>query len=101
MYAGRIVEIGPVRRVIRQPLHPYTRGLMAAIPHVGGEVSALAQIEGSMPRLDAIPPGCAFNPRCPQRFAPCTGAVPELLQAEPGHSAACFLYGEPQRGGRP
>jgi peptide/nickel transport system ATP-binding protein len=54
-----------------------------------------------MPRLDAIPPGCAFNPRCPQRFAPCTGAVPELLQAEPSHSAACFLYGEPQRGGRP
>ncbi len=94
MYAGRIVEIGPVRQVIKHPLHPYTRGLMAAIPHLGGVAEELAQIDGSMPRLDAIPPGCAFNPRCPRCFAPCLGAVPPLWEVEPQHQAACFLYGE-------
>ena len=94
MYAGRIVEIGPVREVVQGPLHPYTRGLMAAIPKVGGAQGELAQIDGSMPRLDAIPPGCAFNPRCPRRFAPCLGAVPVLAKARPGHQVACYLYGE-------
>jgi peptide/nickel transport system ATP-binding protein len=92
MYAGRIVEIGPVHDVIKQPRHPYTLGLMAAIPHIGGNTEQLAQIEGSMPRLDAIPPGCAFNPRCPRRFAPCTLRVPPLQTVAEGHDVACFLY---------
>src|SRR5262245_34359872 len=66
MYAGRVAEIGPVRDVVRQPHHPYTRGLMGAIPSAQGNSAArLTQIPGSMPRLTAIPQGCAFNPRCP------------------------------------
>ncbi len=64
MYAGRVVEIGPVDEVVRAPAHPYTRGLMGAIPVLGAEVERLVQIDGAMPRLDAIPPGCAFHPRC-------------------------------------
>ena len=94
MYAGRIVEIGPVRQVVQAPRHPYTQGLMAAIPLVGGEADQLAQIDGSMPRLDTVPRGCAFHLRCPQRFAPCTQAVPPLLNVAPAQQAACYLYGE-------
>ncbi|MGZ5073666.1 MAG: ABC transporter ATP-binding protein, partial [Usitatibacter sp.] len=71
MYAGRIAEIGPVQEVIHNPKHPYTAGLMASIPALGAEVERLSQIEGSMPRLNAIPPGCAFNPRCPRVFDRC------------------------------
>ncbi|HYG55744.1 MAG TPA: ABC transporter ATP-binding protein, partial [Burkholderiales bacterium] len=71
MYAGRIVEIGPVRDVIHSPRHPYTIGLMGSIPKLSAERRRLAQIEGAMPRLNAIPPGCAFNPRCPRRFDRC------------------------------
>src|SRR3546814_13071068 len=71
MYAGRVAEIGPVREVIQAPKHPYTVGLMASIPALTHDVERLAQIEGSMPRLDAIPPGCAFNPRCARVFARC------------------------------
>ena len=64
MYAGRIAEIGPVRDVVKHPRHPYTKGLMGAIPTVGAHASRLVQIPGSMPRLAAIPKGCAFHPRC-------------------------------------
>src|SRR2546422_3899148 len=75
MYAGRIVETGPVRAIFRNPSHPYTRGLLASIP--GGAAAArLRAIEGSVPLLGALPPGCAFNPRCPDRFEPCTTAPP-------------------------
>src|SRR5215469_5625427 len=88
MYAGRIVEIGPVQSVIHDPQHPYTAGLMGSIPAVGGELERLPQIEGSMPRLDAIPPGCAFNPRCPRAFDRCRVERPPLLQAH-GTLAAC------------
>ena len=64
MYAGRIAEIGPVQDVVRKPLHPYAKGLMGAIPSLAGEADRLVQIPGSMPRLSAIPSGCAFHPRC-------------------------------------
>ena len=64
MYAGRIVEIGPVRTIIDRPSHPYTVGLMASIPRTSGRRGRLQQIDGAMPRFNAIPPGCAFNPRC-------------------------------------
>ena len=95
MYAGRVAEIGPVREVIHAPKHPYTTGLMGSIPKLGAGTgkrhSRLVQIEGSMPRLNAIPPGCAFNPRCPKRFDRCTAERPDPLTAGSG-TAACWLY---------
>jgi peptide/nickel transport system ATP-binding protein len=91
MYAGRLAEIGPVRDVIHAPQHPYTAGLMASIPKLGEAREQLAQIEGSMPRLTAIPGGCAYHPRCPKRFAPCTEQRPDLMAA--GASlTACWLH---------
>jgi len=91
MYAGRIAEIGPVRDVIKQPLHPYTRGLMGSIPSLTGESDRLVQIPGSMPRLTAIPSGCTFHPRCPRCFTPCPTFRPEL-QPEQTSQVACWLY---------
>ncbi|MGQ0654926.1 MAG: ABC transporter ATP-binding protein [Betaproteobacteria bacterium] len=93
MYAGRIVEIGPVRDVIHAPQHPYTVGLMGAIPKIaaGERRQRLVQIDGAMPRLNAIPPGCAFNPRCPRRFARCVSERPERLPAG-ASEAACWLH---------
>ncbi len=94
MYAGRIVEIGPVRDIVKAPKHPYTRGLMGSIPSLTGEAERLVQIPGSMPRLNAIPPGCPFNPRCPHTFARCVVERPELIPVERS-GAACWLY-DPQ-----
>jgi len=91
MYAGRIAEIGPVRDVIKAPLHPYTRGLMGSIPSLTGESDRLVQIPGSMPRLTAIPSGCTFHPRCPRCFTPCPTFRPEL-QPEQKSQVACWLY---------
>ncbi|BCH31087.1 dipeptide/oligopeptide/nickel ABC transporter ATP-binding protein [Mesorhizobium sp. L-8-10] len=90
MYAGRLVEIGPVDQVLRAPTHPYTRGLMASIPALGARVERLNQIDGSMPRLDAIPPGCAFNPRCGSAGSRCFRERPELMPVGTGASA-CWL----------
>jgi peptide/nickel transport system ATP-binding protein len=91
MYAGRVVEIGAVQDVIHAPRHPYTVGLMGSIPRISATLKRLVQIEGSMPRLNAIPPGCAFNPRCPHRFDRCVAQRPDLLPA--GTSvAACWLH---------
>jgi peptide/nickel transport system ATP-binding protein len=97
MYAGRIAEIGPVHQVIHHPSHPYTSGLMAAIPDMRSDRERLNQIDGAMPRLNAIPPGCAFNPRCPQVFDRCRQARPELLPAR-ATQAACWRV-EEQPGG--
>jgi peptide/nickel transport system ATP-binding protein len=91
MYAGRIAEIGPVREVIHAPRHPYTAGLMGSIPKISVQKQKLLQIEGAMPRLNAIPPGCAFNPRCPKRFARCLSERPDLMPAGAG-AAACWLH---------
>jgi peptide/nickel transport system ATP-binding protein len=90
MYAGRMVEIGPVQQVIHHPAHPYTVGLMGAIPAMGGDRERLTQIDGAMPRLNAIPPGCAFNPRCPQVFERCRHERPDLLPSG-ATRAACWL----------
>jgi peptide/nickel transport system ATP-binding protein len=92
MYAGRIAEIGPVAEVVRHPAHPYTEGLMGSIPSLEHRVNRLRQIDGAMPRLNAIPPGCAFNPRCPKAFDRCRVERPELLAAGVTH-AACWLFG--------
>jgi peptide/nickel transport system ATP-binding protein len=91
MYAGRVVEVGAVQDVIHAPKHPYTVGLMGSIPRISADKHRLVQIEGSMPRLNAIPPGCPFNPRCPHRFDRCVAERPDLLPA--GNSrAACWLH---------
>jgi peptide/nickel transport system ATP-binding protein len=96
MYAGRIVEIGPVADVIHRPSHPYTVGLMGSIPAMDEDRERLLQIDGAMPRLNAIPQGCAFNPRCPQVFGRCRSGRPELIDAG-ATRAACWLVGEGQQ----
>lgn len=93
MYAGRIAEIGPVEDVVRRPSHPYTRGLMNSIPGLRERVARLNQIDGAMPRLHAMPTGCAFHPRCPQSGPRCLAERPELAPVVGGHtSAACWLH---------
>ena len=96
LYAGRIAEIGPVADIIHRPLHPYTRGLMEAIPSVGASRARLTQIDGAMPRLDAIPAGCAFNPRCPKVMPICRSERPALIDAGPT-ATACWLATEAGR----
>jgi peptide/nickel transport system ATP-binding protein len=91
MYAGRIAESGPVHAVINQPAHPYSVGLMAAIPDMTVDRERLHQIDGAMPRLNAIPPGCAYNPRCPRVFARCLKERPDLIDAG-ATRAACWLH---------
>ena len=93
MYAGRLVEVGPVEEVIKRPKHPYTVGLMGSIPAIGHRIERLVQIEGAMPRLTDIPPGCAFHPRCPKAFERCRTARPDLAPVERSQ-AACWLYQE-------
>ena len=91
MYAGRIVEIGPVQQVIHQPAHPYTRGLMGSIPAMDEDRERLVQIDGTMPRLDAIPTGCAFHPRCGEAMPRCRRERPDLMVAG-ATRAACWLH---------
>jgi oligopeptide/dipeptide ABC transporter ATP-binding protein len=91
MYAGRIVEEGPVRAIFREPAHPYTRGLLASIPG-GAPGQRLRAIDGNVPILGELPPGCAFNPRCPDRFEPCTAAPPPDYPAGADHEAKCYLH---------
>jgi len=98
MYAGRIAEIGPVQQVIHHPAHPYTVGLMGAIPAMGEDRERLTQIDGAMPRLNAIPPGCAFNPRCPHVFERCRHERPDLLPRG-STRAACWLAETASAGG--
>ena len=91
MYAGRIAELGPVHEVIHAPAHPYSRGLMGSIPAMDEDRERLLQIDGAMPRLNAIPRGCAFNPRCPRVFERCRVDRPDLLPAG-ATQAACWLH---------
>ena len=90
MYAGRIVEIGPVTDVIHRPMHPYTIGLMGSIPSIAEGRPKLSQIDGVMPRLDAIPRGCAFHTRCQRAIDRCRHERPELEKVG-ATSAACWL----------
>jgi peptide/nickel transport system ATP-binding protein len=89
MYAGRIVEIGPVAEVIHRPAHPYTIGLMGSIPSIADERYELAQIDGAMPRLDAVPAGCPFHPRCPVALERCSRELP-VLESVGSTQAACW-----------
>ncbi|MDF3822627.1 ABC transporter ATP-binding protein [Leptospira sp. 96542] len=93
MYAGRVAEIGPVDQVINHPSHPYTAGLMACIPDMTEDRERLNQIDGAMPRLNAIPRGCAFNPRCPRKIDRCTVDRPDLMDAG-ATRAACWLHAD-------
>ena len=90
MYAGRIVEIGPVADVIHRPSHPYTIGLMGSIPSIVEERERLTQIEGAMPRLDAVPGGCAYHPRCARAIERCLRERPEL-EAVAASRVACWV----------
>jgi oligopeptide/dipeptide ABC transporter ATP-binding protein len=92
MYAGRIVEEAPVKPLFADPKHPYTRGLMASIP--GGAPGArLRAIQGSVPPLGELPPGCSFTPRCPNRFHPCPTAHPGITDFGNGQTVKCYLHG--------
>ena len=98
MYAGRVVEIGPIADTIQRPLHPYTEGLMGSIPGLSTAIGSdrLVQIAGSMPRLDSLPPGCRFHPRCQYAFARCPTERPPPY--ERGASAAtCYLLDPAER----
>jgi oligopeptide/dipeptide ABC transporter ATP-binding protein len=91
MYAGRIVEEGAVRDILRAPKHPYTRGLLASIPG-GAPGERLRAIDGTVPMLGALPSGCAFHPRCPDRFDPCATAPPPEYIVGPDHDTRCYLH---------
>ncbi|MFF4577384.1 ABC transporter ATP-binding protein [Streptomyces sp. NPDC001373] len=94
MYAGRIVETAPVDAVYRAPAHPYTRGLLDSIPRLDQKGQELYAIKGLPPNLLAIPPGCAFNPRCPMARAACRAEVPPLAGVAPDRASACFFWKE-------
>jgi oligopeptide/dipeptide ABC transporter ATP-binding protein len=89
MYAGRIVEEGPTAEVLHHPRHPYTKGLLRAAPRL--ERSKITPIRGTVPALDALPPGCAFGPRCDLHIPDCDSAVPELRSVAPDHRARCIV----------
>lgn len=92
MYAGRIMEIGDVRSIFHNPMHPYTQGLLKAIPKIGSRKEHLEAIRGSVPDLTEKPKGCVFHPRCPSKEERCTESTPELIEVEPNHLVSCVLY---------
>ncbi len=94
MYAGNIVELADVKELFANPLHPYTQGLMRAIPMIDRRVEKLETIPGSVPDLIYPPTGCRFHPRCPFAFEKCKLEKPELLHVGKTHTVACHLYGE-------
>ncbi|MFF5702167.1 ABC transporter ATP-binding protein [Streptomyces sp. NPDC012794] len=94
MYAGRIVEAAPVHEIYRAPAHPYTRGLLDSIPRLDQKGQELYAIKGLPPNLLAIPPGCAFNPRCPMARPVCRTEVPPLAEVAPERASACFFWKE-------
>ena len=94
MYAGRIVERGPAREVLKQPIHPYTMGLENAFPNLVDPREILISIEGAPPDLVDPPPGCRFAPRCPFRVDRCVEIEPDLIELFPGHFAACHRLDE-------
>ncbi|MFN2593425.1 MAG: ABC transporter ATP-binding protein [Actinomycetota bacterium] len=97
MYAGRQAEMGARDQIFKQPLHPYTWGMLESLPLVDQRVERLIPIEGSPPSLINVPPGCAFHPRCPHRFEPCNKDIPEFKDRGGGHPEACHLTIEEKR----
>jgi peptide/nickel transport system ATP-binding protein len=93
MYAGNVVEVASVEELFRNPLHPYTKGLLASVPRVDVTFEEQKSIQGSVPDLIYPPTGCRFHPRCPKAFARCPAAKPPVIEVSPGHLVSCFLYG--------
>ena len=91
MYAGRVVESGPVRRIFNAPAHPYTRALVESIPRLGEGPERLTAIDGHPPDLISLPAGCAFHPRCPQVIDRCRIEAPDTVEVEPDHRARCWV----------
>lgn len=94
LYAGRVAEIGTTRQVFKDPRHPYSRGLLASVPHPGSRGKKMAVIPGIVPSNPGALPGCPFAPRCPYAFERCTQEVPPSYLVSEGHWSACFLAGE-------
>ena len=94
MYAGRIVEIGPVAEIVKRPRHPYTQGLLASTIHGSMRGQRIDAIPGAPPDLSQLPPGCSFAPRCRHARGDCTSAVPEPVAVGPAHAARCVLVRE-------
>ena len=94
MYAGNMVEFGPIETVFNRPHHPYTKALLNCIPHIGLEKGKLSAIEGNVPSSGTYPSGCRFHPRCPNAFEACKKSMPELNQIEHETQVACHLYQE-------
>jgi peptide/nickel transport system ATP-binding protein len=97
MYAGRAMERGPASDVLRSPQNPYTWGLLGSMPTIERKLEKLVTIEGTPPSMVAVPEGCAFNPRCPYRFAPCTTTLPKLEEIPDGHLDRCHLSPQSKR----
>jgi len=93
MYAGNVVEVANVEELFKNPLHPYTQGLLASVPRVDIALTEQTSIEGSVPDLMFPPSGCRFHPRCPKMFGKCPATKPTLIEVSPGHLVSCFLYG--------
>src|SRR5438874_1355367 len=103
MYTGRIVEEARVRDPLENPAHPYTRGLLKSLPSVAGREKRLPTIKGMVPPINALPPGCKFNPRCPDVMPICLGNEPARMIVGVGHDARCYLHGDtpdPERMGQ-
>jgi peptide/nickel transport system ATP-binding protein len=94
MYAGRVMEVGPVTAIFDDPLHPYSQGLIATIPSIAHERKHLAGIPGASPSPLAWPAGCRFHPRCKQAMTICQDVEPEMVEAQPGRYVACHLFGQ-------
>jgi len=92
MYAGKLIELGSTLQIFENPLHPYTKGLLAAVPKISSKREKLASIPGTVPNLINPPSGCRFHPRCRYATDRCKKEVPKLLEVEPGHKVACHLY---------
>ena len=92
MYAGQIVELAPARELLRRPLHPYTRALMASVPKLGGDATRLTTILGNVPRIGNFPAGCRFAPRCPMAREECAKALPELIEVEAQRWVRCPFW---------
>jgi oligopeptide/dipeptide ABC transporter ATP-binding protein len=94
MYAGQIVELAPAKELLRRPLHPYTKALMASVPKLGGDADRLSAIPGNVPRIGNFPPGCRFAPRCPIAKPECSNKNPDLVEVEAGRFVRCPFWKE-------